>query len=97
MPLKNVGSLARCDCGSDAILSVEAVPSVGVNDQSVPTADFDAFLGLITCERGGVGQTGPRWPNSNSPCGVAQGDLQTPVIGSAVGVEGGGTTSRSGR
>ena len=47
-----------------------------------------------------------RWPNSNPPGGAAQGGLLIPVMGSAVGVEGGGVeqncgngsgTSRSGR
>ena len=52
----------------------------------------------------GVGST--RRANCNPPCGVAQGDLIIPIIGSAVGVDGGGVeqkernrsgTSRSGR
>ena len=58
-----VGGLARCDCGSDVILNVEAVLSVGVIDRSVLTADVDAGLGLITCERDGVGQI-PDCPSS---------------------------------
>ena len=54
--LKTVGGFVRCDCGSDVILNVEAVLSEGVVDRSVLTADVNAGLGLITCERDGVGQ-----------------------------------------
>ena len=54
--LKTVGGFVRCDCGSDVILNVEAVLSVGLVDRSVLTADVCAGLGLTTCERDGVGQ-----------------------------------------
>ena len=54
--MKTVGGLARCDCGCDVILNVEAVLSERVIDRSVLTADVDASLGLITCERDGAGQ-----------------------------------------
>ena len=49
--MKAVGVLDHCDCGSGVILNVEAVPSVGVIDRSVLTADIDAGLGLISCEK----------------------------------------------
>ena len=54
--VKTVGVLDHCDCGSDVILNVEAVPSVGVIDRSVLTADVDAGLGLISCEKERVGK-----------------------------------------
>ena len=52
-----------------------------------------------------TGLGSPGWPNKNPPRGVAQVDLLIPVMGSAVGVDGGGVeqkdsngsgTSRSG-
>ena len=41
-----------CDCGGKVVvLDVEAVSLPGVVDRCVLTADVDAGLGLITCER----------------------------------------------
>ena len=56
--LKTVGGFARCDCGSDVILNVEAVLSVGVVDRSVLTADVCA--GLAQNLRG---MESVRWPD----------------------------------
>ena len=47
---KMVKILGGCDCGTDVLVNVEAVLSVGVVDRSVLTADVYAGLGLITCE-----------------------------------------------
>ena len=50
--MKTVGVLGVCDCGgSVVVLDVEAVSPRGVVDRRVLTADVDAGLGLITCER----------------------------------------------
>ena len=47
--MKTVGG---CDCGGKVIvLDVEAVSPRGAVDRRVLTADVDAGLGLITCER----------------------------------------------
>ena len=90
-------------CGGEVIaVGVEAVSPREVVDRRVLTADVDAGPGLTTCEREGSA----RRPNSDPPCGVVQGDLVIPVIGSAVCEDGGGVeqkeghgsgTSRSGR
>ena len=50
--MRTVGVLGGCDCvGNVVVLDVEAVSPRGVVDRCVLTADVDAGLGLITCER----------------------------------------------
>ena len=47
-----------CDCGGEVVVvGVEAVSTRWVVDRRVLTADVDAGLGLITCERSGFNQT----------------------------------------
>ena len=104
VPLLSCQGFGGCDCGGGevVVVGVEAVSPRGVVDRRVLTADVDASLGLITCE----GVDSARWPNSISPRGVTQVGVLIPVIGSAVGAEGGGvehndgigsSSSRSGR
>ena len=50
--MTTVGVLGGCDCGGMVVvLDVEAVSPRGVVDRRVLTADIDAGLGLITCEK----------------------------------------------
>ena len=52
-----LGVFGGCDCGGKVVvLDIEAVSPRGVVDRRVLTADVDAGLGLITCERSGFSQ-----------------------------------------
>ena len=100
---KNRLGFGGCDCGGEVVVvGVQALSPRGEVDRRVLTADVLAGLGLITCERNGFDQMAKQ----QSSWRRSAGGLLIPVIGSAVGVEGGGVeqndgngpgTSRSGR
>ena len=93
VPLLHIRGSRGCDCGGKVIvLDVEAVSPRGVVYRRVLTADVDAGLELVTCERSGFSQMAKLHLCWRSGARV----LLIPVISSAVGVEGGGVDQKDG-
>ena len=69
--------------GCQIVLWVEEVLVVRVHDRRVLAIDFDVELGLITCERSGVGQAARL-----APCSVACAGCSVPINSGAVCVHG---------